>query len=156
MSTGNSLDCSPTDEPILKANEAAVKDMEGAAIAYTAQLLGAPLIAIKSVTDIVDGEHPTRACPCRPSLASMRASHEHACGENRVWKAATSKADPRQKQDWISKCLQGGRVHPLAARGVATRCCFSPTLSLWSFSPNASCLVAVPVPSHAVNPDAAC
>jgi hypothetical protein len=38
----------------------------------------------------------------------------------RVWKA-TSKADPRQKQDWILKCLQGGRAHPLAARGVANR-----------------------------------
>ena len=29
----------------------------------------------------------------------------------------------RLKQDWILKCLQGGRVHPLAARGVATLCC---------------------------------
>jgi hypothetical protein len=76
VSTGNSLDCSPTDEPILKANEAAVKDMEGAAIAYTAQLMATPLIAIKSVTDIVDGEHPTRACP-RPrpvSTIPLRAS----------------------------------------------------------------------------------
>ena len=26
----------------------------------------------------------------------------------RVWKAATSKAEPRQRQDWILKCLQGG------------------------------------------------
>ena len=26
----------------------------------------------------------------------------------RVWKAATSKAEPRQKQDWILECLQGG------------------------------------------------
>jgi hypothetical protein len=24
-----------------------------------------------------------------------------------VWKSATSKAEPRQQQDWISKCLQG-------------------------------------------------
>jgi hypothetical protein len=40
-----------------------------------------------------------------------------------VWKAATSKADPRQRQDWILKGLQSGRAHPLAARGVATLCC---------------------------------
>jgi hypothetical protein len=31
-----------------------------------------------------------------------------------VWRAATSKADPRQKQDWFLKCLQGGRALPLA------------------------------------------
>jgi hypothetical protein len=32
----------------------------------------------------------------------------------RVRKAATSKVDPWQQRDWILKCLQGGRVHPLA------------------------------------------
>jgi hypothetical protein len=37
--------------------------------------------------------------------------------------AATSKADPRQKQDWVLECLQGGRARPLAACGVATLCC---------------------------------
>jgi hypothetical protein len=31
------------------------------------------------------------------------------------WKAASSKADPRQKQDWFLKCLRGGGAHPLAA-----------------------------------------
>jgi hypothetical protein len=36
------------------------------------------------------------------------------------------KADPRQQQDWFLKGLQGGRVHPLAARGVATLCCSLP------------------------------
>ena len=33
-----------------------------------------------------------------------------------------SKADPRRKQDWKLKCVQGGRDHPLAACGVATLC----------------------------------
>jgi hypothetical protein len=42
-----------------------------------------------------------------------------------VWKAATSKADPRKKQDWIKKGSQGGWAHTLAAREVATLC-FSP------------------------------
>ena len=32
--------------------------------------------------------------------------------------AASSLADPRQKHDWFSKCLQGGRAHPLAVCGV--------------------------------------
>jgi hypothetical protein len=38
-------------------------------------------------------------------------------------KAATSQANPRQKQDWFLKSLQGIRAHPLAACGVATLCC---------------------------------
>jgi hypothetical protein len=36
----------------------------------------------------------------------------------RVWKAA-SKAHPRQQQDWILRCLQGGRACHLAACAVA-------------------------------------
>ena len=43
-------------------------------------------------------------------------------------KPPTSKADPRQQQDWFLECLQGGRAHPLAASGVATLCCSPPTL----------------------------
>jgi hypothetical protein len=35
------------------------------------------------------------------------------------------KADPRRKQDCILECLHGGRVHLLAACGVATLCCSS-------------------------------
>jgi hypothetical protein len=44
----------------------------------------------------------------------------------RVWKAATSKAEPRKTQDWVLKCLQGGRAHPLAACGMATLYCSPP------------------------------
>jgi hypothetical protein len=33
-----------------------------------------------------------------------------------------SKADPRPQQDWILKCLQGGRAHSLAACGVVSLC----------------------------------
>jgi hypothetical protein len=36
-----------------------------------------------------------------------------------VWTAATSKADPRQQQEWFLMCLQGARV---AACGVTTLC----------------------------------
>jgi hypothetical protein len=38
------------------------------------------------------------------------------------WKAVTSKADPRQRQDWILKCLQDERSHPLAVCGVLPLC----------------------------------
>jgi hypothetical protein len=38
----------------------------------------------------------------------------------RGWKVATSKADPRQQQDLILKCLQGGQAYPLAVCEVAT------------------------------------
>jgi len=59
VSTGNSLDCTPTDAEVMKANEASVKEMEGAAIAQVAQMYGVPIFAIKSVTDIVDGDRTT-------------------------------------------------------------------------------------------------
>jgi 5'-methylthioadenosine nucleosidase len=113
LSTGNSLDMTPQDEEIIKANDATIKDMEvssnitcmhlslsscvqagianiltgnlfletsliilggatalclvweslvhvqGAAVAYVANLLTVPLIAMKAVTDIVDGDKPT-------------------------------------------------------------------------------------------------
>ena len=33
-----------------------------------------------------------------------------------------TQSQPRQQQDWILKCLQGGRAYPLAACAVATLC----------------------------------
>lgn len=59
LSTGDSLNMSPHDEEAITANDATVKDMEGAAIAYVADLLSVPVIFIKAVTDIVDGDKPT-------------------------------------------------------------------------------------------------
>ena len=58
--TGNSLDCSPTDAPIIEASGAVCKDMEAAALAHAAELSGTPFLAIKVVTDIVDGPHATQ------------------------------------------------------------------------------------------------
>ncbi|XP_024395760.1 5'-methylthioadenosine nucleosidase [Physcomitrium patens] len=59
VSTGNSLDMTLQDEEHIKANDATVKDMEGAAVAYAANLLAIPMISLKAVTDIVDGTKPT-------------------------------------------------------------------------------------------------
>ncbi|KAJ8631546.1 hypothetical protein MRB53_024869 [Persea americana] len=59
LSTGDSLDMSPHDEAAIAANDATVKDMEGAAVAYVADLLSVPAIFVKAVSDIVDGDKPT-------------------------------------------------------------------------------------------------
>ena len=48
------------DDELLVAGDASVKDMEGAAVAWAAAQTGTPLVAIKVVTDIVDGEHATQ------------------------------------------------------------------------------------------------
>ncbi|XP_078448331.1 phosphorylase superfamily protein [Wolffia australiana] len=59
LSTGDSLDMSPHDEASIMANDAVIKDMEGAAIAYVASLFSVPTIFLKAVTDIVDSDKPT-------------------------------------------------------------------------------------------------
>ncbi|KOM42270.1 hypothetical protein LR48_Vigan04g246800 [Vigna angularis] len=58
LSTGDSLDMALQDESLIKANDATVIDMEGAAIAYVADLLKVPAIFVKAVTNIVDGDKP--------------------------------------------------------------------------------------------------
>ena len=60
ISTGNSLDMVPEDLERLKANGADVKEMEAAAIAWVADLYQVPLLALKSITDLVDTETPTQ------------------------------------------------------------------------------------------------
>jgi 5'-methylthioadenosine nucleosidase len=90
VSTGNSLDCTDTDDKLMGEHgtsvrcekprrittlqaylldpppptpypaDATVKDMEAAAIAWTAELSGTPFMALKVVTDIVDGGRPTQ------------------------------------------------------------------------------------------------
>ena len=57
--TGNSLDMSPTDEAILREEPLVAKEMEAAAIASVANMYKTPLIAVKSVTDLVDEECAT-------------------------------------------------------------------------------------------------
>ncbi|GAX15348.1 5'-methylthioadenosine nucleosidase [Fistulifera solaris] len=58
--TGNSLDKTEEDDKHMLANDAAVKDMEAAAIAWSCKLFDTPFLGLKVVTDIVDGEHPTQ------------------------------------------------------------------------------------------------
>ncbi|KAL3814071.1 hypothetical protein ACJIZ3_015339 [Penstemon smallii] len=77
LSTGDSLDMTPQDEAVIIANDATVKDMEGAAIAYVADLLKVPAIFLKAVTDIVDGDKPT-AEEFLQNLAAVTAALDQA------------------------------------------------------------------------------
>lgn len=58
VSSSNSLGYSEEDMKQILANDAAVKEMEGAAIAWAAHLFDLPVLALKSITDIVDGDRP--------------------------------------------------------------------------------------------------
>nr|GMD11021.1 5'-methylthioadenosine/S-adenosylhomocysteine nucleosidase 2-like [Ipomoea batatas] len=77
LSTGDSLDMSPVDESSITANDATVKDMEGAAVAYVSDLLKVPAILLKAVTDIVDGDKPT-AEEFLQNLAAVAAALDEA------------------------------------------------------------------------------
>jgi 5'-methylthioadenosine nucleosidase len=57
--TGNSLDKTVQDDEHMLANDASVKDMEAAAIIWSAQMFNTPYLGVKVVTDIVDGDRPT-------------------------------------------------------------------------------------------------
>ena len=57
--TGNSLDKHDVDDQHMRANNASVKDMEAAAVAWACQLHEIPHFGVKVVTDIVDGQRPT-------------------------------------------------------------------------------------------------
>jgi 5'-methylthioadenosine nucleosidase len=57
--TGNSLDWTEEDDKHMIANDASVKDMEAAAIAWSCELHGKPFVGVKVVTDIVDGDRAT-------------------------------------------------------------------------------------------------
>eukprot|EP00197_Chlamydomonas_leiostraca_P003932 CAMPEP_0202869702 /NCGR_PEP_ID=MMETSP1391-20130828/12599_1 /ASSEMBLY_ACC=CAM_ASM_000867 /TAXON_ID=1034604 /ORGANISM="Chlamydomonas leiostraca, Strain SAG 11-49" /LENGTH=246 /DNA_ID=CAMNT_0049550049 /DNA_START=25 /DNA_END=765 /DNA_ORIENTATION=+ len=60
VTSGNSLDYTDKCMDIMKEHEAAVKEMEAAAIAWVTALFGTPLVCVKAVTDIVDGGRPTQ------------------------------------------------------------------------------------------------
>ncbi len=58
VSTGNSLSSIPEDLKIMQSYEGRAKDMEAAALAWVAEQHGVPFVAIKAITDLVDGEKP--------------------------------------------------------------------------------------------------
>jgi 5'-methylthioadenosine nucleosidase len=61
VSTSDSLDSTAMDLQLMRQEGAAVKEMEAAAVAWTCEQLRVPFCALKSITDVVDGPHATRA-----------------------------------------------------------------------------------------------
>ena len=59
ISTGNSLDLQGKDLQIIQENQAIIKDMEAAAIAWVCRSLSVPMIAVKAITDLIDQGAPT-------------------------------------------------------------------------------------------------
>ncbi len=57
--TGNSLDFHELDSRHMLENDASVKDMEAAAIAWASEMWSTPDFGVKVVTDIVDGDKPS-------------------------------------------------------------------------------------------------
>ncbi len=56
ISTGNSLDYTSKELDFFIKEDVSLKDMEAASIAWICKEINKPFIAIKSITDIVDGE----------------------------------------------------------------------------------------------------
>jgi 5'-methylthioadenosine nucleosidase len=59
ISSGNSLDYTPMDLEVMQSHNGIIKDMEAASVAWVSQLHGIPFIAIKAITDLIDGDVPT-------------------------------------------------------------------------------------------------
>ncbi|KAL6769098.1 hypothetical protein ACKKBG_A17475 [Auxenochlorella protothecoides x Auxenochlorella symbiontica] len=60
VSSGNSLDYVERDMEIMREHDTSVKEMEAAAIAWSASLFGVPMFSVKAITDIVDGKRPAQ------------------------------------------------------------------------------------------------
>mmetsp|Transcript_16131 Transcript_16131/g.31524 ORF Transcript_16131/g.31524 Transcript_16131/m.31524 type:complete len:301 (+) Transcript_16131:121-1023(+) len=60
ISTSDSLGYTIEDLEVMLAEGASVKEMEAASIAWVCQQLLVPFVAVKSITDIVDGERSTQ------------------------------------------------------------------------------------------------
>eukprot|EP00606_Chrysophyceae_sp_TOSAG23-5_P000111 GSChrysophyteH2.ASY1.ANO1.1540.1 assembled CDS len=79
VTTGNSLDATDIDREIMLSNDASVKDMEAAAIAWVSEHAKVPFFALKCVTDIVDGEHPTHEEFMRNLATAASSLQVRAC-----------------------------------------------------------------------------
>lgn len=85
--TGNSLDAHDVDDVHMSSNDASVKDMEAAAIAWSCSLHETPHFGLKVVTDIVDGDKPTQeeffenlGTAAKSLQEALPKVIEHVCG----------------------------------------------------------------------------
>jgi len=76
VTTGNSLDATDADMTAMAANGAAVKEMEAAGAVWAAHLFEVPMLALKSVTDIVDGDRPAAEEFLANLSTATRALHD--------------------------------------------------------------------------------
>lgn len=60
MTSSNSLDFTSEDMARMHENDASIKEMEAAGIVWVTHLFDLPFLALKSVTDIVEGERVTQ------------------------------------------------------------------------------------------------
>lgn len=77
MTTSNSLDHSPQDDEIMADVGAAIKEMEAAALAWVAKVNNVPFVALKVVTDIVDGDRPSHEEFMENLAAAGKSLREH-------------------------------------------------------------------------------
>lgn len=90
ISTSDSLDATAECHARMDAHDAHAKDMEAASIAWVCSLLGVPFLALKAITDLVDGGVPTateftenlqhaseRLCDRLVALLKLLASEPH-------------------------------------------------------------------------------
>jgi 5'-methylthioadenosine/S-adenosylhomocysteine nucleosidase len=77
VTTGNALDLPEADLAMMAEYGGEVKEMEAAAIAWVCAMHNVPFIGLKSITDLVDGEHATEdAFLANLNLASERLTEE--------------------------------------------------------------------------------
>lgn len=76
VSTGSSLDLADCDSHAMESFGAHAKEMEAAAIGWVMHTLRVPFFAIKSITDLVDGPHPTHEEFLRNLDAASKRLHE--------------------------------------------------------------------------------
>lgn len=97
ISTGDSLHCSPLDLQLMQAEGAVVKEMEAASVAWVCRQARVPFLAVKSITDLVDGGKATEEeFYANLEMASRRLQDELA---NIVSKVANQ---PLNKWAWHS------------------------------------------------------
>jgi 5'-methylthioadenosine nucleosidase len=77
VTTSNSLDHSPQDDDIMTEVGAAIKEMEAAALAWVAKVNNVPFVALKVVTDIVDGDRPSHEEFLENLAAAGKSLREH-------------------------------------------------------------------------------
>ena len=99
MSSGNSLDYSKEDWDQLSSIGAAVKEMEAAGISWVTHLHDVPFLALKAITDIVDGDRPAQEEFLENLHAAAKALQVrvHACcipHEQRGWQYCFNAVQP--------------------------------------------------------------